>query len=156
MNINKTIKNIRFKIFKWLLFSIFKPEIKENVMRKYYVSYMIINPQSAMPIYGDTFVDIDGKLTDKSINDIKKSLVDGFNKQNNFRIPTGVRVVLTQICDITKEENDNALKEINKENTPQNNKFGKDYFMPGVIEIVNGEKYVGGKKEDLNERTKEV
>ena len=125
-------------------------------MRKYYVSYIIVNPSQPMPIYGDTYIDIDGRLTEKAINDIKKKLVDQFNKQNNFRIPTGVRVVLSQIYDITKEEIDKTFNELNSNKSDKEKTDEEKFFMPGVIEVINGERYVGGVKEEIKDEGKEI
>lgn len=151
MDIKKKIKEIRFKIFIYLLKSCFKPELKDTIMRKYYVSYVIVNPNQGMPIPGDTFVDIDGKITESSIKNIKKSILDNYLKYNAPQIPgmqSNVHVVLNCINDITKEENDNAAKALN--NKSENNKTidnkEKEYFLPGAIEVINGKKYIGGKE----------
>ena len=81
MGIDKFFKETRFKIFKYLLKTCFKSELKENIMRKYYVSYIIVNPnQGAMPSYGDTFIDIDGKITMSAIKNIKKQILDNYLK----------------------------------------------------------------------------
>ena len=148
MGIDKFFKETRFKIFKYLLKTCFKSELKENIMRKYYVSYIIVNPnQGAMPSYGDTFIDIDGKITMSAIKNIKKQILDNYLKYAP-KIPgltNNVNIVLNCIEDITKEEISNAINAFNdKSNNTENST--KDYFMPGAIEIVNGKKYIGGKE----------
>lgn len=155
MNFRKIIKDIRLKIFKYLVLKYFKPEIKENIMRKYYVSYIVINPTLPIPAYADIFIDIDGKLTEKSINDIKKKITDTYNKKNNFQMnASGVRVVIQEIFDCTKEENEAILNEAEKRNLEEQKIAEENYYIPGTVEIINGKKYIGGKlvEDDENER----
>ena len=147
MSIKNFIKETRFKIFKYLLKTCFKPELKENIMRKYYVSYVIVNPNQGMPIHGDTFVDIDGKMTMSAIKNIKKQILNDYLKYAPKMpgLTTNVNVVLNCIEDITKEEINNALNAFSdKSNETQTN--DKNYFMPGTIEVINGKKYIDGKE----------
>lgn len=120
-------------------------------MKKYYVSYVIINPNQGMPSYGDTFVDIDGKITMSAIKNIKKQVLNEYLKYAP-KIPgltNNLSVVLNCIEDITKEEINNAFDAFNNKSTPINKNEtinDKEYFMPGTVEIINGKKYVDGKE----------
>lgn len=150
MKISVFLKNVRFKIFKYLLKKCFKPELKEIIMRKYYVSYIIINNSNqGLPIYGDTFIDIDGKITNTAIKNIKKQIIDTY-LQYTPKIPglnQNISVVLTCIHDITKEEISNAIdNNMDKLDNKSSTKFDEQYILPGTVEIINGKKYVGGKE----------
>lgn len=121
-------------------------------MRKYYVSYIIVNPNQGMPIPGDTFIDIDGKMTMTAIKNIKKSILDNYLKYTATKIPglnNNINVVLSCIEDITKEEISNAEQAF--KDTSKQPKKEEPMFMPGTIEIVNGKKYIGGKEVVENE-----
>ena len=146
MKLEIFLKKIRFKIFKYLLKKCFKPELKEIIMRQYYVSYVVTNPNQGISVYGDTFIDIDGKITVKSIKDIKKQILDKYMAYAP-KIPglaQNISVVLTCIKDITKEEISNAIDDNVLDDKPKVN--DKQYFMPGTVEMINGKKYVDGKE----------
>jgi hypothetical protein len=101
-----------------------------------------------MPIHGDTFIDIDGKMTVTAIKSIKKSILDNYLKYTATKIPgltNNINVVLSCIEDITKEEISNAEQAF-KDTSKQQPKKEEPMFMPGTIEIVNGKKYIGGKE----------